>query len=61
MFETWYSTKALLEGGLDLSPIVTHKLRLEEFEKAFELLRSGECGKIVFKIAEPSWAGGGSQ
>lgn len=60
MFDTWYSTKALLEGGLDLSPIITHRLPLEEFEQAFELLRSGQCGKIVFKIAEPSWAPGGA-
>jgi threonine 3-dehydrogenase len=57
MFETWYSTRALLEGGLDLSPIITHKLPLEDFEKAFELIKSGQCGKIVFKIAPPE-AGG---
>ncbi|MBI5838321.1 MAG: L-threonine 3-dehydrogenase [Candidatus Eisenbacteria bacterium] len=57
MFETWYSTRALLEGGLDLSPIITHKLPLEEFEKAFQLIASGQCGKIVFKVAPPE-AGG---
>ena len=44
-------------GGLDLSPIITHKLPLEEFEKAFELIGSGQCGKIVFKVAPPE-AGG---
>jgi len=57
MFETWYSTRALLDGGLDLSPIITHKLPLEEFEKAFDLIGSGQCGKIVFKVAPPE-AGG---
>ena len=58
IFETWYQTRELLEGGLDLSPIITHRLALEDFEQAFTLLRSGECGKIVFNIAEPAFAGG---
>ena len=37
----------LLEEGLDLSPIVTHKIALEDYETAFELIREGQCGKVV--------------
>ncbi|TVY02939.1 L-threonine 3-dehydrogenase [Cohnella terricola] len=49
MYETWYQVKGLLESGrLDLRGLVTHKLRLEQYEEAFELMRSGQCGKIVF-------------
>ncbi len=47
VWDTWHDTARLLEAGLDLSPIVTHKLPLEEYETAFDLIRRGECGKII--------------
>ena len=47
MFETWYRTSALLAQGLDLSPIVTHRLPLSQFADAFELLAAGHAGKVV--------------
>jgi threonine 3-dehydrogenase len=47
MFETWYRTSALLAQGLDLSPIVTHRLPLGQFADAFELLATGHAGKVV--------------
>ena len=47
MFETWYRTQALLAQGLDLSPIVTHRLPLTRFAEAFELLAGGHAGKVV--------------
>ncbi len=48
IWQTWYQTSDLLdEGKVDLSKIVTHKFKLEEFEKAMEIMKSGECGKIV--------------
>jgi threonine 3-dehydrogenase len=47
LFETWYRTTALLEEGLDLSPIITHRLPLSEYAKAFELVADGHAGKIV--------------
>jgi threonine 3-dehydrogenase len=47
MFETWYRTSALLAQGLDLSPIVTHRLPLSRFAEAFELLAAGHAGKVV--------------
>lgn len=47
MFETWYRTTALLEEGLDLSPIITHQLPLSEYAVGFDLVASGHAGKIV--------------
>ena len=47
MFETWYRTSALLKQGLDLRPIVTHRLPLSQFHEAFELVAAGHAGKVV--------------
>jgi len=48
MFETWYQTQALVRSGrIDLRPIITHVLPFAEFDRAFELMRSGEAAKIV--------------
>ena len=47
MFKTWYKTAELLSNNLDISPIVTHRMKLEEFECAFKLMKSGQCGKII--------------
>ncbi|NRF97091.1 L-threonine 3-dehydrogenase [Paenibacillus dendritiformis] len=49
MYDTWYQLKGLLERGrIDLSPIITHRLTLDRYEEAFDLMSSGSCGKIVF-------------
>jgi threonine 3-dehydrogenase len=45
--ETWHQTRGLLEAGVDMSPIVTDRMPLSDFERAFELLTSGRTGKIV--------------
>ncbi|NIV75639.1 MAG: L-threonine 3-dehydrogenase [Gammaproteobacteria bacterium] len=47
MFETWYKMIAMLQSGLDVIPVLTHHLPAEEFEKAFEIMRSGRSGKVV--------------
>ncbi|WIF94976.1 L-threonine 3-dehydrogenase [Caminicella sporogenes] len=48
MYETWHQVKGLLaSGNLKLDKIVTHKLPLEDFEKGMELMKSGNCGKVV--------------
>jgi threonine 3-dehydrogenase len=47
IFETWYKMAAMLESGLDVSGIVTHRLPADRYEEAFDLVARGECGKIV--------------
>ena len=47
LFETWYRTTALLEEGLDVSPIITHRLPLTRHAEAFDLVAAGHAGKIV--------------
>lgn len=47
MFETWYQTRGFLESGMDLSPIITNEMPLSDFDRAFELVRTGESGKVV--------------
>jgi threonine 3-dehydrogenase len=51
MFETWYQTQALVKSGrVDLRPIITHILPFDEFDRAFELMHSGEAAKIVLDL-----------
>ena len=48
LWETWFQARGLLRSGaVDLEPIVTHRFTLSEFDKAFELMESGDCGKVV--------------
>ncbi|MGL4600961.1 MAG: L-threonine 3-dehydrogenase, partial [Plesiomonas sp.] len=47
MFETWYKMAALLQSGLDLSPIITHRYAIDDFQQGFDAMRSGQSGKVV--------------
>ncbi len=47
MFETWYKMEAMIQAGLDLSPVITHRFNYREFEKGFEAMNSGNSGKVV--------------
>lgn len=47
MFETWYKMVSLLQSGLDLSPIITHKFGVDDFAKGFEVMGSGQSGKVL--------------
>jgi threonine 3-dehydrogenase len=47
MFETWYKMQVMIQGGLDLSPIITNRFHYTEFDKGFELMKSGNSGKII--------------
>lgn len=47
MFETWYKMGAMVQAGLDLSPIITHRFNYRDFEKGFEAMNSGNSGKVV--------------
>jgi threonine 3-dehydrogenase len=52
MFRTWHATATLVDGGLALSPIITHRFAFEDHEAAFETATSGQCGKVIL-----IWAG----
>ena len=47
MFETWRKMLGLIEGGLDLDPLITHRLPFGEYQRGFETMSSGQSGKVV--------------
>jgi threonine 3-dehydrogenase len=47
MYETWYKMTVMLQSGLDISPVITHRFHYTEFEKGFEAMHSGQSGKVV--------------
>jgi threonine 3-dehydrogenase len=47
MYETWYKMTSMIQSGLDISPIITHHFHYTEYEAAFDLMRSGESGKVI--------------
>lgn len=47
MFETWYKMTALLQSGMDLTPVLTHWFPIERFEEGFSIMNSGQSGKVI--------------
>jgi threonine 3-dehydrogenase len=47
MFETWYEMSVLIQSGVDISPVITHRFDAADYEQAFATVRSGLCGKVV--------------
>ena len=47
MYETWYKMAVLIDSGLDLTPVITHRFRYDEFQKGFDAMISGQAGKVV--------------
>jgi len=47
MFETWYKTIAMIESGLILDPVITHHFGVKDFQKGFDIMRSGQSGKVI--------------
>jgi threonine 3-dehydrogenase len=47
MFETWYKMIAMLQSGLDIRKVITHRMRAEDYAAGFDLMKQGSCGKIV--------------
>ncbi len=47
MFETWYKMTSLLQSGLNLDPIITHRFEIDDFQKGFDVMRSGQSGKVI--------------
>jgi threonine 3-dehydrogenase len=52
MFETWYEMSVLIQSGLDISPVITHRFAAADFEQAFATVHSAQCGKVVLTWAE---------
>jgi threonine 3-dehydrogenase len=52
MYETWYMMTVMLQSGLDISPVITHRFGFEAYEDAFAIARSGHAGKVILQ-----WAG----
>lgn len=51
MFETWYKMISLLQTGLDIFPVITHEFPIDDYQKAFEIMASGQSGKIILDWA----------
>jgi threonine 3-dehydrogenase len=47
MFETWYKMASLIQSGLDLNPIITHQFSVDDFQKGFDTMISGQSGKVI--------------
>ena len=52
MYETWYKMTVMLESGLDITPVITHRLKWQEYQKGFEAMRTGNCGKVILDWRE---------
>ena len=52
MYETWYKMTVMLQGGLDISPVITHRYHYTEFEQGFQTMLSGESGKVILDWRE---------
>lgn len=49
MFETWYKMGAMLQAGLDLTPMLTHHFKIDDYQKGFDIMRSGQSGKVILE------------
>ena len=47
MYETWYKMTVMLQSGLDIAPVITHRFPYQEYQKAFEIMASGNSGKVI--------------
>ncbi len=52
MYETWYKMTVMLESGLDIKPVITHRFAFRDFEQAFDLMQSGNAGKIILDLEQ---------
>jgi threonine 3-dehydrogenase len=47
MYETWYKMTVMIQSGLDITPVITHRFPVERYEEAFSVVRAGQAGKVV--------------
>jgi threonine 3-dehydrogenase len=52
MYETWYKMTVLLQSGLDIMPVITHRLSYKDYKEAFRVMRSGNSGKVILNWEE---------
>jgi threonine 3-dehydrogenase len=52
MFETWYAMSVMVSQGLDITPSITHRFPVEDYEEAFAVARGGQCGKVLLDWAQ---------
>lgn len=52
MYETWYKMTVLLQSGMDIEPVITHRYHYRDFQKGFDAMLSGQCGKVVLTWGE---------
>ena len=52
MYETWYQMTVMLQSGLDIKPVITHRFPHRDFEEAFAVARSGQSGKVILDWTE---------
>lgn len=50
MFDTWYKMGAMLQSGLNIKPVITHKFAFEDYQKGFDSMISGNCGKVILEM-----------
>jgi len=49
MYETWYKMTVMLQSGLDIAPVITHRFKYVDFEEGFKIGLSGESGKVILE------------
>jgi threonine 3-dehydrogenase len=47
MYETWYKMTAMIQSGLDITPVITHRFDYTDFEQGFQVMQSGQSGKVI--------------
>ena len=52
MYETWYKMTVMIQGGLNIGPAITHRFHYTEFEKGFEVMKTGQSGKVILHWAD---------
>ena len=54
MYESWYKMTVLIQSGLDIRPVITHRFSYRDFDNAFRVMRSGDSGKVILNWEELS-------
>ena len=47
MYETWYKMTVMIQSGLDISPVITHRFHFTDFNQGFAAMKSGDSGKVI--------------